>query len=238
VLGEVPSARESLGSSKCPESCYTGFVRGDSLRDFYAKSIALLGLAALAGVGALVDYWPTDLGVPRDIARALPRPAPSAIIEPADQDDVRSRFGARRATRLTSRPVTAAPVAVAEAAPVSAPTEPDLTALTLTVASASMTDLPTTALALELPPPPPIAVAQVEPEIVAQAIPLAAPVAAPESASSPTQLLTQALRRTGHSILHTGAKIGEKTVEALGAVRGAFRKVPWFNSAPASRPIG
>jgi len=39
-------------------------VRGDSLRDFYAKALALVGLGALAGVGAAVDYWPTATPLP------------------------------------------------------------------------------------------------------------------------------------------------------------------------------
>jgi hypothetical protein len=52
-------------------------VRGDSRQDLYAKFLALAGLGLLAGVGALVDYWPTDVRVPRaanTIAR-LPAPA-------------------------------------------------------------------------------------------------------------------------------------------------------------------
>ena len=40
-------------------------MRGDSLRDFYAKSLALLGLAFLGALGAAVDYWPTNLSIPR-----------------------------------------------------------------------------------------------------------------------------------------------------------------------------
>jgi hypothetical protein len=38
-------------------------MRGDSIRDFYAKTLALLGLGVLAGTGALVDYWPSTPGV-------------------------------------------------------------------------------------------------------------------------------------------------------------------------------
>lgn len=40
-------------------------MRGDSRQDLYAKFLALAGLGLLAGVGALVDYWPTDVRVPR-----------------------------------------------------------------------------------------------------------------------------------------------------------------------------
>ncbi len=33
-------------------------MRGDSLRDLYAKTLAVVGLGLLAGAGAIVDYWP------------------------------------------------------------------------------------------------------------------------------------------------------------------------------------
>jgi len=44
--------------------CYNVLVRGDSLRDLYAKTLAVLGLSVLAGVGALVDYWPAGIRYP------------------------------------------------------------------------------------------------------------------------------------------------------------------------------
>jgi len=46
-------------------------MRGDSLRDFYAKSIALLGLGLLGAIGAAVDYWPTGVAIPRTSALDL-----------------------------------------------------------------------------------------------------------------------------------------------------------------------
>src|SRR5688500_16492133 len=40
-------------------------MRGDSLRDFYAKTLALLGLALVGVLGALVDHWPTAQPLPK-----------------------------------------------------------------------------------------------------------------------------------------------------------------------------
>jgi hypothetical protein len=39
-------------------------MRGDSVRDLYAKALALIGLAVLAGAGALMDYWPVQGSLP------------------------------------------------------------------------------------------------------------------------------------------------------------------------------
>jgi hypothetical protein len=48
-------------------------VRGYSLRDLYAKALALLGLGLLGAAGALVDYWPVHSTLPV-VASALVLP--------------------------------------------------------------------------------------------------------------------------------------------------------------------
>jgi hypothetical protein len=53
-------------------------VRGDSLRDLYAKALALLGLGLLGAAGALVDYWPVRSALPA-VASALSLPADLGI---------------------------------------------------------------------------------------------------------------------------------------------------------------
>jgi hypothetical protein len=69
-------------------------VRGDSLRDLYAKTLAVVGLGLLAGAGAIVDYWPVSEPWPavplvaglrsnapmlvRDVTREIPVPARAA----------------------------------------------------------------------------------------------------------------------------------------------------------------
>ena len=53
-------------------------MRGDSLRDFYAKTLAVVGLGLLAGAGAIVDYWPVNGELPSVRSVAAFRPGPSA----------------------------------------------------------------------------------------------------------------------------------------------------------------
>ncbi|HEX5215908.1 MAG TPA: hypothetical protein VFV98_10620 [Vicinamibacterales bacterium] len=73
-------------------------MRGDSLRDLYAKVIAVVGLGVLAGAGALVDYWPSGGALPRvaieqsgpALAVPLPVPAVASVAEPRRLDVVRT----------------------------------------------------------------------------------------------------------------------------------------------------
>lgn len=53
-------------------------MRGDSLRDLYAKALALLGLGLLGAAGALVNYWPVRGDLPV-VASALVVPGPSIV---------------------------------------------------------------------------------------------------------------------------------------------------------------
>ncbi len=112
-------------------SCYTGPVRGDSVRDFYAKTLALIGLGVLAGTGALVDYWPVTSALPVPgqalqlpaLASALPVPdgvlvamtgaSPAAMhAHRVRAHDCGPRCDARvvRALRPTLRPARRAPM--------------------------------------------------------------------------------------------------------------------------------
>ena len=76
-------------------------MRGDSLRDLYAKTLALFGLALLAGVGALVDYWPAPVALPA-VASPAVRPVPAALPAVASLD-----AAILTAASLTSRGRTA-----------------------------------------------------------------------------------------------------------------------------------
>jgi hypothetical protein len=219
-------------------------VRGDSLRDFYAKSLALLGLAALAGIGALVDYWPADLGMPRDVARALPMPAVPAPAPAVDLVLDLTTPSVPRASRpvLAEIPRSIPTVAATSSAIPFGAVELVMSApAPASIAVALASEVPATEIALSAPLPPSIPVAEPEPAgVLARTVALREPAAASVAPvdSSPAQVVTGALRWTGQSILNVGAKTGATIVDALGAFKGAFRKVPWFSSAPASRPIG
>ena len=63
-------------------------MRGDSLRDLYAKTLALFGLALLAGVGALVDYWPASGALP---VVASPMPGPVRSVCPTSRRSTSTR---------------------------------------------------------------------------------------------------------------------------------------------------
>ena len=58
-------------------------MRGDSLRDLYAKALALLGLGLLGVAGALVDYWPVQGELPT-VASILDLPAPLTVPGPPE----------------------------------------------------------------------------------------------------------------------------------------------------------
>jgi len=60
-------------------------VRGDSLRDLYAKTLAVLGLGLLAGAGAVVDYWPVGSSAPTIASARLPRPEIQTLTQHLDQ---------------------------------------------------------------------------------------------------------------------------------------------------------
>lgn len=90
-------------------------MRGDSLRDLYAKALALLGLGLLAATGALVDYWPVQTDMP-GISSALVLPAgvalpsiadPSAQPPPGPTGSRRTQVSLRELTRVSPAAIMA-----------------------------------------------------------------------------------------------------------------------------------
>jgi hypothetical protein len=72
-------------------------VRGDSLRDLYAKTLAVVGLGLLAGVAAIVDYWPAGISYPV-VARAF---SPTTLL-PAVPVSAQQARAVRRRSSLPS----------------------------------------------------------------------------------------------------------------------------------------
>ena len=205
-------------------------MRGDSLRDFYAKSLALVGLAALAGVGAIVDYWPTDVRPSRVVAGGLPSPARALAASPADSDFIQTLTGRSRAFVVaTARAVSPRQTAIVETtspvpdpAPVPAPES---------LAVTTSTEIPAaTPIDLAAPPAPEPLVLDVAPvdELQSPRVLLAGPAVQSSDDGSPVALVTGALRKTGQSIIRGGARTGESIKDAMRFVGGAFKRVPWF----------
>jgi hypothetical protein len=203
-------------------------MRGDSLRDLYAKALALVGLGLLACAGAIVDYWPVP-GEPPRVARA-PRGLPSQATIPA------------LAKLSVPSPSAAAPAAARQpwlATARSAPSQSGEVFLSLAVASPEPLGEP-----IELAPPPANAVI-VEDDLEARGdqTTLVAPALQREpkpAGPAPTALqlatnppsdgfITGALKKTGESIVKTGAATGASIVDAFRGVLGAFKKVSPFS---------
>lgn len=202
-------------------------MRGDSLRDLYAKVLAVVGLALLAGAGALVDYWPAPADAPR--VAALPRALPSLPKLPA--------VGSREIlvpdiTSTTASPTTASTTTRRDAAGVGPPSAE----LFLTLTSSA-----------DLPPGEPVALS---PPQAAELVPVPAvdPPAAPIELAAPSAppfepipaaavvqlappqngFFAGALKKTRDSIVKTGAATGASIADAFRGMFGAFKKVSPF----------
>jgi hypothetical protein len=185
-------------------------VRGDSLRDLYAKTLAVLGLGLLAGAGAIVDYWPVNGTLPalpvaagfRPEAPVLAQDLQREIPEPALlYASIRSSFvqtPVRFADALRAAQFTPAPIEETTPDPI-----PDWTSISI------QPELPESALvvALDLAPPP-------------QALETG-------EAPEPRGFLAGAIHKARASLKDARLFLGEK----LNGVMGAFRKVsPFFST--------
>jgi hypothetical protein len=220
-------------------------VRGDSRQDLYAKALALLGLGVLAGAGALVDYWPADLNVPRT-ASALIRPArlhalaiPQALpVLPAASAPGSVRGTLQRAVIVTAGMPAAILDAAADARVSLAPPPPS----TFDVPAVPVAAVPARPVELSAPP---------TPEFDDESDDVIEPPVRQLSGSQNADdgfFLTDAFKTAGGSIANAGGTIvtaGVKTGQSLaGALRvaaGAVRKLKFFqttpiSSGPASRP--
>jgi hypothetical protein len=194
-------------------------VRGDSLRDLYAKTLAVLGLGLLAAAGAVVDYWPVGSSAPIIESARLPRPAVPVLTQNLDQTipspkawrapvaAVRGTIHARNvgsARFLTSAPPNGDPTRTASAAPASRP----LPAFRAPVESQWQVTL--------------------TPVDLMAAVDGDEGMAPPINAAPATGLIGGALRKTKESLARAGAVTGSTIADALKGVRGAFKKVTPF----------
>lgn len=201
-------------------------MRGDSLRDLYAKTVALVGLGVLAGTGALVDYWPAsrvDLPAAEPVV-VVPEfawaPLPAAPVEPVSVTTAVSPVPGRLA---------AAPAPFAAAAPVL-----ELTSMMpVFVDALDLADAPADVLR-------PVAwTSATHTEVGLSDFEMAEPVETlttsntrvamvSASADDDDWWITSAAKRTGASIAKTGVRTGASVVELFRAVNRAVRRA-WPN---------
>jgi hypothetical protein len=202
-------------------------MRGDSVRDFYAKTLALLGLGALASVGALVDYWPGKLDIPHV------SPVRSAAMLPAAPAVLGLPLASRplgptlRPVRLgTTEFVTEDGTAIGLgdlAADEEVFSEPDSSPVAtppgyLEVVPVVAWSLPTSHVELLTPL---FMMARLEDDATPFVV-----VPVPQApASSSSNGIIGVLRKTGSGIAAVGIKTGSTIVGAFRAVGGAFRKI-------------
>ena len=195
-------------------------MRGDSLRDLYAKTLAVIGLGLLAGAGAIVDYWPIGGPLPVVQRADVPRPTAVAFVQPLDRAipaPVFKRAPARPA--IHARNVGTAIFLKASFGPVPADILSERPAAETPPAPEPM------------PVPDAILVATVEPLLVLGALPQSRGALlgeAPPAPLAPTGFLTGALRKTKESIVRTSAAAGSSIVDVFRGAFGAIKKVTPF----------
>jgi hypothetical protein len=202
-------------------------VRGDSLRDLYAKALALLGLAALAAIGAIFDYWPVSNDLPYFTHRGLPVATPQALPVP-ELTSVMSSPAPRPVSPARPAPTrhaetVAAVVPAPEAFVLAAPAPFDVytlgTAVALTLTPVKVTEVTET-----LAVPQPAAADMAWFETVPQKVEIfPAPVSSDNG--SAVSFVTDALKKTGDTIVRTGRKTGASIRDALVSFGGKFRKL-------------
>lgn len=227
--------------TRLPRVRYTRFVRGDSLRDFYAKTLALAGLSLLAGVGALVDYWPVTVSLPPVSARAslLPPPVdpstiarePIVLAQGIASDSSWSPAPKRRPTQVAVSGTDVVPLPSLDELPslneLAAPFSPMpfLPEPVAIVAVNTATSHPDPVGA----PSPPSSFSGSDVDALMSAAGPDGPVSATLSGVGADEddggLITGAFKKTGSSLVRTGARTGASLVDAGASIVDAMRFV-------------
>ncbi len=201
-------------------------MRGDSLRDLYAKTLALVGLGLLAAVGALVDYWPVGVGVPPVAVVGLEMPA-RAVRLVARHIDVAVTLATPAPALPAVRPAAVAVVATL----IAEPTSPLRFGSPIALAPVAAPDVVVTTIAETLAAPAPVtapatvppmaAGPDFDPELVFQ-------MASDETDAGFLSGAMDVVRSTGSTIARGGAITGNSIVGAFRIVSGAFKKLKFF----------
>jgi hypothetical protein len=197
--------------------------------------LAIAGLGVLAGVGALVDYWPTGSNVPAILAGSLarpevpvPTPASVAAARQIETAAPLSALAAARRAASVTEPATLEPVATVAAAgavPIGEPLALGAVELNLTQVVPSAPPVPATAAPAEpiaLPEPPVIAAVD---NRAAHSPTFAPTFVTPEREPG---FVMGTLKKTGAGIAKGGAVTGASIMDAFRGVAGAFKKVSPF----------
>lgn len=198
-------------------------MRGDSLRDLYAKTLALLGLGVLAGAGALVDYLPVGFTLPR-VSSALIT-TPTTIETPSVNDAVEPRVVPVRSLPGRSRvQVAAAPLV---ALPATGLGEEPVGQLVTLVAPVARDGAQEDRLSLALADHTEVATfAMVADSSALSELPGDATYqpSALVSAGDTDGFITGAFKKTGTSIVKTSVRTGASIFDAVRVVGGVVRR--------------
>lgn len=200
-------------------------MRGDSLRDLYAKTLALLGLGVLAGAGALVDYWPVGVNVP-DAGPAFDLPSMARPLPVSDRLSVRVLQAAdvqRSSRRISLTDPGMPPAAVFTSLPVAVASEGGVGEPVGLAAPVTRTAMAVTPASFESVT---ASNDSYEPHLMltpSETVELQPP-ASPSRSGDSDGFITGAFKKTGSSIVRTGVKTGTSIYDAVRVVGGAVRK--------------
>ena len=194
-------------------------MRGDSLRDLYAKTLALLGLGLLAGVGALVDYWPVGVGAPQVAAAGLA--VPERLTVNAASDIAIPVTIAEPAEPTPSVVTSLALLTVASGGFPAVGRELELAEPSVSVAPVSVVPAPVPVMELALAEPTPSPGPDFDPALVYQ-------LGGSEEESGLLSNAVDMMKSTGSTLARGGAVTGASIAGAFRVVSGAFKKLKFF----------
>lgn len=187
------------------------------LVDFYAKSLAVVGLSGLAAIGAAIDHWPTPGGFPevRFAHRWLQTPAVRTVTEiPALPPSPVTLQPVMASAEVRPLPLIRSRWTASFHAPAHRPEPVELAAVALPVpGTIGIPELPTFELA-EVPADAPVFVETWQPM----------PAPAMTLARSDDGFFAGALKKTGSSVSASIGKARTTIVDAMRLVSGAVKR--------------